>query len=93
VPQLWIKRVDLDTGAVTPLIQLLEGNEFYTWLPDGTALTAQGSRLFRWDPEGDGTWQETVDLAAQGIRGISRLAASPEGDWLALVGTRSSAER
>ncbi len=93
VPQLWIKQVDLDTGAVRPMIQLLEGNEFYAWLPDGTALTAQGSKLFRWNPTSDAGWEETADLADAGIDGISRLATSPEGDWLAVVGLRSTGGR
>jgi WD40 repeat protein len=89
LPDLWIRQLDLDSHAVTPLIELLEGNEFYTWLPDGTALTAQGSTLFRWDPAGDAGWQEIADFRERGVTGITRLAASPNGEWLALVGARN----
>ncbi|UCG87038.1 MAG: PD40 domain-containing protein [Gemmatimonadota bacterium] len=89
LPELWIKEIDLDSRAVTPMIELLEGNEFYTWLPDGTALTARESTLFRWDPAGEAEWQAIADFAESGVTGISRLAASPGGDWLAMVGTRN----
>ncbi len=89
LPQLWIKELDLDSGAVTPLIELLEGNEFYAWLPDGTVITAQESTLLRWDPKGEPEWQAVADFAASGISGISRLAVSPGGDWLAMVGRRN----
>jgi WD40 repeat protein len=88
LPELWIKAVDLDSGLVAPMIELLEGNEFYAWLPDGTALTARESTLFRWDPAGDAGWLEIADFGERGVDGISRLAVSPDGEWLALVGAR-----
>ena len=87
-PDLWIKEVDLESHTVTPLIRLLDGNEFYVWLPDGTALTAQGSKLFTWDRKADGGWKEVADFAERGIESISRLAVSPEGNRLAMVVNR-----
>jgi len=88
IPELWIKEVDLEHHTVTPLIQLLDGNEFYAWLPDGSAITAQGSKLFRWDRERGTEWQEVADFADRGIESISRLTVSPEGDRLAMVVAR-----
>jgi len=88
VPDLWLKEIDLDTHAVRPLVQLLEGNEYYVWLPDGSVLMGQESKLFRWNGEQDSGWVEVADLSGEGITGISRLAVSPEGDWLAIVATR-----
>ena len=73
---------------MTPLIQLLDGNEFYAWLPDGSAITAQGSKLFRWDRERGTEWQEVANFADRGIESISRLTVSPEGDRLAMVVAR-----
>jgi WD40 repeat protein len=87
-PALWLKEIDLDTHAVRPLVQLMEGNEFYAWLPDGSVLMGQGSKLFRWNGEKDSDWEEVADLASEKIDGISRLAVSPEGDWLAIVAAR-----
>ncbi len=88
VPELWLKEIDLDTHAVRPLVRLLEGNEYYVWLPDGSVLMGQGSKLFRWEAEQEGDWQEVADLSGDSVEGISRLAVSPEGDWLAIVATR-----
>ena len=88
VPDLCLKEIDLDTHAVRPLVQLLEGNEYYVWLPDGSVLMGQESKLFRWNGEQDSDWVEVADISDEGITGISRLAVSPEGDWLAIVATR-----
>ncbi|UCD23039.1 MAG: PD40 domain-containing protein [Gemmatimonadota bacterium] len=87
-PELWLKEIDLDSHTVTPLIGLLQGNEYYAWLPDGSALTAQGSKLFRWDRDSGTDWQEVADFSERGIASISRLAVSPEGDRLAMVVNR-----
>ena len=83
----WIKELDLDTQAVTPLVELRD-SEYYAWMPDGSILTGQESKLLRWHPAQNPAWQEAADFAAAGITGISRLAVSPRGDWLAIVGAR-----
>jgi hypothetical protein len=88
IPDLWLKEIDLDTHAVRPLVQLLEGNEFYTWLPDGSVLMGHETKLFRWNGEQDADWEEVADLSGEEIGEISRLAVSPEGDWLAIVAAR-----
>jgi hypothetical protein len=54
------------------------------WMGDGSVLVAQADKLYRWRP-GTETWVEAADLAAAGLRGVTRLAVSPAGDWLALV--------
>jgi hypothetical protein len=51
-------------------------------------LTGFGSKLFRWRYIGGSDWVEVADFADAGIEGISRLAVSPQGDWVAVVGTR-----
>ncbi len=88
VPEFWLKELDIDTGTVRPLIELLEGNEFYAWMPDGTAVTGQGSKIYRWDPKTEAGWEEFADLTGGGVSGISRIAVSPDGAWLAVVGER-----
>lgn len=86
VPDYWVKELDLASQSVRPIVQLLEGNEFYAWLTDGSVIMGAGSRLFRWR-DGGGGWVELADLESGGVRGISRIAVSPAGDWLAIVGT------
>ncbi|MFQ5704694.1 MAG: TolB family protein [Gemmatimonadales bacterium] len=88
IPEFWIKELDLDTQAVRPLVPLLEGNEFYAWTPSGIAIMGHGSKLFSWDPASGNGWKEVADFGPAGLRGISRLAMSATGDWLAVVATR-----
>jgi len=73
------------TGEVTFVAPLLEGNEFYAWTPAGVILMGQGSTLFRWTPGDSDAWEEVMDLEDAGILGISRIALSPEGSWIAVV--------
>jgi hypothetical protein len=64
-----------------------QDNEFHTWAPDGTLLTASNGVLLRWNgAEGDvARWIPVADLTKQGVRNVSRLAVSPDGRWLAFV--------
>ena len=82
----WITAFDPETGETSRIAPLLEGNEFYAWTPGGTLIMGQGSKLFRWTPSDSGNWQEVADLSAAGILAISRIAVSPEGGWIAIVG-------
>jgi len=89
VPDYWIKKLDPETRSVRPLIRLLDGNEFHAWMSDGTAIMGSGSRLFRWDPKTDPSWEEIANLQEDDVREISRIAVDPQGDWIAVVGTRA----
>lgn len=80
----WITELDAATERLEHLIEALPGNEFHAWAPQGVLLTAEGSRLFAWRP-GEARWREVADVAASGIRQISRLAVDPGGRLLALV--------
>jgi hypothetical protein len=81
----WISAYDLKTRQSTPLIKTLPKSEDCAWLPDGTLLMAQGSRLFKWRRGKDRDWQLVAELAAVGVGGITRLAVNGKGDQLALV--------
>ena len=70
---------DIDTLATLP-----DSAEFVVWRSPTEAITAGGSRIFRLRlPEK--TWVVIDDLSSAGIRGITRLALSPDGSRLALV--------
>lgn len=84
----WIEAVDVDSRDIRRLVQIVGPGEDYAWLPDGRIIMGQGSVLFIWDPMTDGGWVELADLSGYGIDGITRLAASPEGDRIAIVGAR-----
>jgi dipeptidyl aminopeptidase/acylaminoacyl peptidase len=83
--RFWVRVIDPVTGQGESLVRLPEGNEFFTWMPDGSLLSASGNRLLGWRP-GEKDWTEIARFTEPGLQQISRLAVSPSGDRLALVG-------
>lgn len=83
----WIVAQPFEGGAVSRLVRLPEGNEFYTWMPDGTLLSAAGHELMRWNGvSGEGSaWLAVASAVPFPVKNISRLAVSPDGKWLAFV--------
>lgn len=75
---------DPTTQLIQSLLTLPEGVQDVAWLASGTLIFGQGDRLFQWDPTTStevGIWKKL-----EGINNISRLAVSPNGKMLALVG-------
>lgn len=75
---------DPTTQNILPLFTLPEGVQDVSWLPTGILIFGQGNTLFQWDPNtstGIQVWKKLT-----GINKISRLAFSPDGKRLALVG-------
>lgn len=75
---------DPTTQNIQPLFTLPEGVQDVSWLPTGILIFGQGNTLFQWDPNtstGIQVWKKLT-----GINNISRLALSPDGKRLALVG-------
>ena len=57
------------------------------WAPDGTLLMAHDGALHAWRAGAAG-WERVAELEAAGVRNVTRLAVSPKGDRLALVGAK-----
>ncbi len=83
--QVWIKAFDPETRAIRPLTPLVGTNANYTWTPDGSILQIEGTGLYRWHAESDG-WEMISDLADHGMASAYRIAASPDGRRIAVVG-------
>ena len=83
--EAWINEINIGTHEVRRLIAAVGGGEFHAWTPEGVLLMALGSRLYQWDPEVDSDWRRIADLADMGIT-VSRMAVSPDGSTIALVG-------
>jgi WD40-like Beta Propeller Repeat len=83
---LTVHRLDPRTMQTTMLVAVPSGatEADIAWTPDGTLLVAQGSTLYGWRI-GDHAFQPVGDLAALGLRGVTRLSVSPKGDRMALV--------
>jgi dipeptidyl aminopeptidase/acylaminoacyl peptidase len=81
-----VRTIDPVSGQGETLVRLPEDNEFFIWLSDGSLLSASGNRLLRWRA-GEKAWSEVTRFTEPGLQRITRLAVSPAGDRLALVGT------
>lgn len=78
----WVAEYDLTTKATRRLGRPPQGADYIAWTPGGALLTAAGSTLYQWN---DGTWRVVADFAAAGVKNISRLAVSLQGDRIAFV--------
>lgn len=79
-----IRSIDPESGESKSLLALFPGSEDFEVGPDGVFWTGNGSKLYRAEPGAH--WRLAADLTEYGVKNISRIAASPDGRWLALVG-------
>ena len=86
--RLVIKKLNVTTGDITVLTPAVDGaTEADTaWTPDGTLLMTHGGTLHAWRA-GQTGWKPIVELERLSLRGVTRLAVSPKGDLLALIGS------
>ncbi|MEP6918103.1 MAG: hypothetical protein ABJC89_20820, partial [Acidobacteriota bacterium] len=87
--ELVIKRLDrprppVATATVIRPVECATGPEL-VWTPGDTLLMACAGTLYRWRAR-EPRWTAVADLEALGLRDVTRLAVSPAGDRLALVG-------
>lgn len=84
----WISELDVRTNEIHRVAQPPRGADYHVWTPAGVLLAASGSSLYRWTGSG---WDVAADFGRWGVHGMSRLAVSPRGDWLAFVADDASA--
>lgn len=84
---LWLRRLDADR-TIHAIAQLPPGGEYHAWTPRGALLATSGSRLLEWTPISGGSWRQVADFTPLRLR-VTRIAVSPNGDWIALVGERA----
>lgn len=84
--EVWIKELNPETMAVRPLTSVIGSNRNYGWTPLGKILMCDGTRLHRWSPKTKDKWEFVVDLDSFGMKGVTRVAVSPDGKKLAVVG-------
>jgi hypothetical protein len=83
VTQITMKDGKPVTRRLTPVVSGAR-QAHVAWTPDGTLLMAHEGTLYAWR-EGQTDWRAAADLAALGLRNVTRLAVSPKGDRLAIV--------
>lgn len=86
--RLIVKRLTPATGDVSTITPGVEGSREadVAWMPDGSLLMAKDGVLYRWTRE-QAAWKEAAALERLSLSGVTRLAVSPAGDYLALVGS------
>lgn len=72
-------------GSIEPIAIALPGAEDMAWGPDGSLWMGKGSFLYKLHPTKDKGWQQIADLNKWGLKGITRLAISPDGKKIAIV--------
>ena len=84
----WISELNIGTHEIVRLIQTRDGGDFHAWTPEGVLFTASGGQLLQWDPEMDTGWRVMANLGHMKLT-FSRIAVSPDGTQIALVGIRN----
>jgi hypothetical protein len=81
-----ITEIHLLSGQQSPIARLPEGaGEFFAWTPAGELVTARGNTLYL-RTRRETAWRPIAAFSAPGLQRISRIAVSPDGGVLALVG-------
>ena len=81
-----ITEIHLLSGQQSAFARLPDGaGEFYAWTPAGEVLAARGNTLYL-RARGDQSWRQIAAFTLPGLQRISRIAVSPDGAFLALVG-------
>lgn len=81
-----IKQFDLRTGTSSSLVATLPSIEDYAWLPEGKLLMGKDSKIFAVAPLRGAGWQEIANFSIAGVTKITRIAVSPSGNRIAIVG-------
>lgn len=80
-----IRELDATTGKSTFVVDTLDGSEDFAWTPQDEIVMGSKSLLSFWAPRNEERWIKFADLSKT-VTGITRVAVSPDGKWLAVVG-------
>jgi hypothetical protein len=85
---LVIKELNASTREISVLTPAVPGSTEAdcAWTPDGTLLMVKGPTLYSWK-RGQSGWKEVTSLERLSLSGVTRIAVSPKGNYLALVGS------
>lgn len=80
----WIREYDGATGETARIIRTPDGGSHHAWTPSGVLLMASGRRIMARFP-GETEWRDVGEVGPAAVV-WSRLAVSPAGELVALVG-------
>jgi hypothetical protein len=84
--EVWIKELNPESLAIRPLTPVVGNSRHYGWSPNGWIAMVDGTKLHRWSPESKDGWELVADLKDHGMTNVTRVAVSPDGKKLAVVG-------
>ncbi len=81
-----IMQLDIETLAMTKLIDTMPQREDLCWSPEGRIITSNGAKIYSIDPVKEKEWSEMeIKSGKKLLKGVTRLAINKKGDKLAVV--------
>ena len=82
--------LDLDQGAESYFVcQLPVGVKDHCWITNSQLLLGSGSKIYLYDMFGTQQWEQVADLGQYAITDITRVTVNPQGNKIALVGSKN----
>ncbi|MEZ4781920.1 MAG: DUF6265 family protein [Flavobacteriaceae bacterium] len=81
-----IKSLNPISGVTKPIAVTIDKAEDMCFLPDGTIVMGKENKVYTYTPKKSTDWLEATSLDTYNIKNISRLAVSPDGKKIAIVG-------
>jgi Tol biopolymer transport system component len=81
-----IMQLNIETLAITKLIDTMPEREDLCWSPEGRIITSDGAKIYSIDPAKEKDWIELeIKSGKELLKGVTRLAINKKGDKLAVV--------
>ncbi|NOT75184.1 MAG: hypothetical protein HOP08_09670 [Cyclobacteriaceae bacterium] len=80
-----IRKFNSQTMKLTTVVSTLPGKDDLCWLPDGKILMSDGTKIFFVHAGKSVEWKSIDDSGTSVLKGVTRMAASPDGKKLAVV--------
>ena len=82
---LYDSRAYSDDQKTRKIVTPLSGSEDFAVLQDGTLIMGYNSEVYKYQVGVDTEWKKLADLRGYNIKGISRIAVSPNNSRIAIV--------
>lgn len=88
--QKWeIRSLNPINNETALIVNTLDNSEDICWTINGTIIIGKGDILYKFNPKTDKNWVKITSLKKYGITNITRLATSPNGSKIAIVGEKT----
>lgn len=81
-----IKSLNPNSGITKAIAATIDKAEDMCWLPNGTIVMGKDDIIYTYTPNKSVDWVEVASLKSYNIKNITRLAVSPDGKKIAIVG-------